>query len=64
MESASPSQQQLSILLKHYQAGRLDEAEKLATSISQDFPNHQIAWKVLGEVFGATGRKFETVDAN
>ena len=64
MESASPSKQQLSILLKHYQAGRLDEAEKLATSISQDFPNHQIAWKVLGEVFGATGRKFEAVDAN
>ena len=37
VNSASPSQQQLSNLLEHYQAGRLDDAEKLATSISHDF---------------------------
>ena len=42
MESASPSQQQLSNLLEHYQAGRFDDAEKLATSISQDFPKHEM----------------------
>ncbi len=64
MESTSPSQQQLSNLLEYYQAGRLDDAEKLATSISQDFPKHQFAWKVLSAIFGATGRKSEAVDAN
>jgi len=64
VNSASPSQQQLSNLLEHYQAGRLDDAEKLATSISQDFPKHQFAWKVLGAVLGATGRKSEAVNAN
>ena len=53
MESVSPSQQQLNILLEHYQSGRLDDAEKLATSISEDFPKHQFAWKVLGAVFRA-----------
>ena len=63
-DSASPSQQQLSNLLEHYQAGRLDDAEKLATSISQDFPKHQFAWKVLAAVLGATGRKSEAVNAN
>ena len=64
MESVSPSQQQLNILLEHYQTGRLDEAEKLAKSISEDFPEHQFAWKVLGAVFRATGRKTEAVHAN
>ena len=62
--SLSPSHQQLSNLLEHYQAGRLDDAEKLATSISQDFPKHQFAWKVLGAVLGKTGRKSEAVNAN
>jgi len=62
--SLSPSQQQLSSLLEHFQNGRLDDAEKLATSISQDFPKHQFAWKVLGAVLGATGKKAEAVDAN
>ena len=64
VNSASPSQQQLSNLLEHYQAGRLDDAEKLATSISQEFPKHQFAWKVLGAVLEATGRKSEAVEAN
>jgi len=64
VNSASPSQQQLSNLLEHYQAGRLDDAEKLATSISQEFPKHQFSWKVLGAVLGAIGRKSEAVEAN
>ena len=61
--SASPPQQQLSNLLEHYQNGRLDDAEKLAVSVTQEFPKHQFAWKVLGAVLGATGRKSEAVDA-
>ena len=51
-------------LLWHYHNGQLEEAEKLALSITQDFPEHQFAWKVLGAVFGATGKKLEAVDAN
>ena len=46
MQSVSPSQQQLSNLLKYYQAGRLDVAEKLAISITNEFPKHQFGWKV------------------
>jgi len=59
-----PPQAQLNSLLEHYQNGRFSEAEKLALDITQDFPNHQFAWKVLGVVLGATGRKSEAVDAN
>jgi tetratricopeptide (TPR) repeat protein len=64
VNSASPSQQQLSSMLELYQNGRFSDAEKLAVHITQDFPKHQFAWKVLGAVLGETGRKSEAVDAN
>ena len=60
----NPSQQQLSSLLEYYQNGRFNDAEKLAASITNEFPKHQFAWKVLGAVLGATDRKSEAVDAN
>jgi len=60
----NPSQQQLISLLEYYQNGRLSDAEKLATSISQEFPSHNFSWKILGAVFNATGRKPEAVNAN
>ena len=64
MESATPSQQQLSNLLEQYQAGRLNDAEKLAISITQEFPKHQFAWKILGAVLGAKGRISQALDVN
>ena len=60
----NPSQEQLSNLLGHYQTGRLSDAENLATSITQEFPHHVFAWKVLGAVLGKTGRKSEAVVAD
>jgi thioredoxin-like negative regulator of GroEL len=60
----SPPQELLNSLLGHYQNGRLSDAEKLAVEINQEFSKHQFAWKVLGAVLGATGRKSEAVDAN
>ena len=60
----NPSQQQLNSLLEYYQNGRFDDAEKLAVSITNEFPKHQFGWKVLGAILGATGRKSEAVDAN
>ena len=64
LKTNNPSQQQLSHLLEYYQNGRFNEAEKLAITISKDFPNHPFSWKVLGAVLGTTGRKSEAVDAN
>ena len=64
VNSASPSQQQLSNLLELYQNRRFSDAEKLAVSITNEFPEHQFGWKVLGAVFEATGRKSEALDAN
>ena len=64
LKANNPTQQQISNLLEHYQNGRFSDAEKLAVHITQDFPKHQLAWKVLGAVLEATGRKSEAVDAN
>jgi Flp pilus assembly protein TadD len=64
LKTNNPSQQQLDNLLEHYQNGRFGDAEKLSVEITQYFPKHQFAWKVLGAVLGATGRKSEAADAN
>ncbi len=53
---AVPSHEQLNHLLEHYQAGKLEEAEALAASLTQQFPKHPFGWKVLGAVFMQTGR--------
>jgi tetratricopeptide (TPR) repeat protein len=63
VNTASPSQEQLSSLLEHYQNGRLSDAEKLSLEIIQEFPNYPFGWEVLGAVLGATGRGYEAVDA-
>ncbi len=60
----TPSQRQLSILLEHYQKGRFSIAETLARSITQEYPNHQLGWKVLGVVLMQKGKKVEALDAN
>ena len=51
-----PSQQQLNILLEHLRSGRYVDAEKLSLSITQEFPNHQFAWKVLAVILNQTGK--------
>jgi len=62
-ESSSPSQHQVDRLLEHYQTCRLEETETLATLMSQEFPNHQFAWKVLGAVLQQSGRTTESLIA-
>ncbi len=64
VKGISPSQEQLTSLLEHYQRGRFDDAEKLAISITQEFPTHQFGWKVLGAIFGQIGRTSEALNAN
>ena len=64
VNSISPPQEQLTSLLEHYQNGRFSDAEKLSTEITQKFPGHQFAWKVLGAVLGTVGRVSEAVDAS
>ena len=63
-DKGSPSNELIYSLLEHYQNGRLNDAEKLAVEITRDFPKHEFAWKVLGVIFEATGRKSGALNAN
>ena len=60
----SPSQELLNSVLGHYQNGRFGDAEKLSVEITQEFPKHPFAWKVLGALFKQTGRLSESLIAN
>jgi tetratricopeptide (TPR) repeat protein len=59
----SPSQSQINNLLEHYQSGVYGEAEKLAVSITRQFPEHPFGWKALGAVLNKIGRVSESLDA-
>ena len=59
--SATPPQDQINRLIEHYQASRLEEAEVLATSITQEFPKHPFGWKALGLVFKQMGKLNESL---
>ena len=56
-----PSQDQMEELLALYRAGRLDEAETLATSLTQSFPYDPFGWKLLGAALKDQGRVSEAL---
>ena len=64
INSTNPSNQQLNSLLKHYQTKRYVDAEKLALSITKEFPKHIFAWKVLGIILKKNGRINQALFAN
>lgn len=59
----NPPQSQLNNLIAQYQTSNYKEAERLGLLITQQFPKHQVGWKVLGAIFGQTGRKAEAIYA-
>ena len=59
-----PPQAQLDNLLKYYQAGQHGDAEKLALSITEEFPEYPLGWQVLGAVLKQTGRVDESLVAS
>ena len=61
---SKPPQQQLNSLLECYQAGRYEDAEKLSLSITEEFPKHPFAWKVLAVVLKQTGKISESLVAS
>ena len=58
-----PPQAQLDSLLEYYQTGRYVDTEKLALSITQEFPEHFFGWQVLGAVLKQTDRVDEALVA-
>ena len=64
INSLKPSREQLDNLLEHYQTGRYVDAEKLSLLITQEFPKHQFAWKVLGAALKQMGKINESLAAS
>ena len=58
---SKPSEQQLNSLIKLYQDRQYVEAEKLSLSITEEFPKHLFAWKVLGAILKQKGRIRESL---
>ena len=52
----SPSQTQIDNLLKPYQNRQYDETVKLSMSMTQQFPEFQFGWKVLGSALVQTDK--------
>ena len=61
--SSLPEYATLQELLERYQNQYYDEAEKIALSLTKNFPEHPFAWKVLGAIFNQTGRISESLIA-
>jgi Flp pilus assembly protein TadD len=59
-----PSEEQLNSLQEYLQTRRYGDAESSALSITQEFPKHQFGWKVLGILYGQSGRNSEALNAN
>ena len=53
---SEPSQSQRNSLLDNYKNNRFEDAEKLAISITEQFPKYQLGWKVLGAILQQTDR--------
>jgi len=57
----APSQVEIQKLINHYQNGQYGDAETLAISITEQFPEHQFGWKMLGAVLRQTNRISESL---
>jgi Flp pilus assembly protein TadD/2-polyprenyl-3-methyl-5-hydroxy-6-metoxy-1,4-benzoquinol methylase len=63
-QKRSPSQIELNTLLEYYQKGQQELGQNLATTLTQQYPNHPFGWKVLGAFFKQTGKLQDAVIAN
>jgi len=59
-----PSEKDINNLVQEYQRGRYNIAIKLASSIIDKFPTDQFTLRVLGVLFGITGKVNESINVN
>lgn len=60
----TPPKKQIDLLYQHYQKNHFKDAENLALVITQKYPTHQFAWKVLGVILKKSGRVVESLSPN
>lgn len=54
--ATSPTPEELGVLRLYFGAGDMATAERLATALTEKFPDHVFAWKVLATIAKRTGR--------
>ena len=59
-----PSEAEIQKLINYYENSQYSNAETLAISITEQFPDHQFSWKVLGAVLKQTGKLSESLVAS
>lgn len=59
----NPPKNLINLLLEHFKLGNLDKVEKLAISLTKDFPKHPFGWKVLSIVFKNKGKINKSLNA-
>ena len=64
LRGISPPDAEINNLIQQYQNGQYGGAEKSALSLTERFPKHQFAWKVLAAVLKQTGRVNESLAAS
>ena len=63
-KGTSPSDAEINNLMEKFRNGQHADAENFAKSLTKEFPKNQFAWKMLGILFGQTGRLSESLNAN
>ena len=63
-KNSRPSEKDIAGLVQEYQSRRYNNAINLASSIIDKFPTHQFTLKVLGALFGITGRIKDSINTN
>ena len=63
-QSKNPPQIELNTPLEHYKKGQYDLAQHLATTLTQQYPNHPFGWKLLGASSKEIGKLQDSLIAN
>ena len=58
----TPTKNQLDTLLKYYESGDYNKTKQFALSLTESFPKHNFAWKILSIVFEKTGKIHESLN--
>lgn len=64
IERKAPAQKELQNLLNYYKNNLFKEAEDLALSISENYPDHPFSWKVLGSIYRQSNELLKSIDCN
>ena len=59
----APSKNQVDTLLKYYKSNNYNKTKEYALFLTQQFPDHDLAWKILSIVFEKTGKIQESLVA-